>query len=167
VIFELSKKTYFSMYRLPRLTLWRIWSLLRNGSQIDGTLLREMWAFAKQRLKLAFFRYNEQRPNCSNSQVTARWIIIVAATDVNRSYSHDNHLTNRQKITLGQGVLAPVREVLLNRVDFDRKSRSKEPIRDATSGADQRSQVRAATKKPAIRRPTKIKDQHGSEERTL
>jgi hypothetical protein len=29
------------------------------------------------------------------------------------------------------------------------------------------SQIRAATKKPAIREPTKIKNQHGSEERTL
>jgi hypothetical protein len=114
-------------------------------------------------------------------------------------------LPNTQKPTLGQGVLAPVREDLLNRVDFDSKEqikgtdgrrnvrrRSKEPIRDATLGGDQRSrtetqrqeeikgaeqrrnvrgdqrsQIRAATKKPAIRGPTKIKYQHGSEERTL
>jgi hypothetical protein len=42
-------------------------------------------------------------------------------------------------------------------------------------GADQRrnvrgdkmSQIRAATKKPAIKGPTKIKNQHGSEERTF
>jgi hypothetical protein len=71
------------------------------------------------------------------------------------------------------------------------RSRSKELIRDATSeqikGADQRhnirqikganqrhnvrgdqrSQIRAATKKPAIRGPTKVKNQHGSEEHTL
>jgi hypothetical protein len=62
---------------------------------------------------------------------------------------------------------------------MQRESRSKEPIRDAMSeeikGADQRrnvrgdqrSQIRTATKKPAIRGPTKIKNQHGSEERTL
>jgi hypothetical protein len=69
----------------------------------------------------------------------------------------------KTKATLGQGVLAPVREDLLNRVDFDskanqrsrsetqRQSRSKEPIRDATS----EQSVRAATKKPAIRGSTR------------
>jgi hypothetical protein len=85
-------------------------------------------------------------------------------------------LTNRQKTTLRQGALASVRGDLLNRADFGRskekskelsemqirgaeqRSRSKEPIRDATSGGDQRSQIRG---------PTKIKNQHGNEERTL
>jgi hypothetical protein len=47
------------------------------------------------------------------------------------------------------------------------RGRSKGPIRDATSGVDQRRQIRAATKKPAIRGPTKIKNQHGSEEHAI
>jgi hypothetical protein len=41
--------------------------------------------------------------------------------------------------------------------------RSKEPIRDSMSGAD-KPRFRAATKKPAIRGPTKIKNQRGSED---
>jgi hypothetical protein len=69
-------------------------------------------------------------------------------------------------------------EDLLNRVDFDRKEQLRGQIKGQIKEIkgtdqrrnvrrDQRSQIRAATKKPAIRGPTKIKNQQGSEERTL
>jgi hypothetical protein len=54
-------------------------------------------------------------------------------------------------------------------------NRSETQHQKQIEGTDQRrnvrrrskEQIRAATKKPAIRGPTRIKNQHGSEERTL
>jgi hypothetical protein len=67
-------------------------------------------------------------------------------------------LTNRRKATLGQGVLAPGREDLLNRVDFDSKGQIKGTIRDATSGADQDGTSRGISKE-LIRDATSEADQ--------
>jgi hypothetical protein len=50
-------------------------------------------------------------------------------------------LTNRQKTTLGQGVLAPVREDLLNR------SRSEMQLQGQIKRADKKRQVKRADKR--------------------
>jgi hypothetical protein len=73
----------------------------------------------------------------------------------------------KPKTTLGQGVLVSVRDDLLNRIDFGSKRQIKGTDQRRDVRGDQRCQIRAATKNPAIRGSTKIKNQHGSEERTL
>jgi hypothetical protein len=94
--------------------------LRHNGSKIHVTSPREMWALLVNGSN-SVSRYNEQRPNC--------WI----------PKQHWPKLCWRQKTTLGQGILAPVREDLLNRVDFYSKSRQ-------IKGADQRRNVRRGSK---------------------
>jgi hypothetical protein len=71
-------------------------------------------------------------------------------------------LINRQKVNLRQCVLAPVREDLLNGVDFDRKEQIKGEIssrdqrrrsetqrQEQIKGTDQRRNVRSRSKEPS------------------